>query len=487
MVSKILIISTNREMAPQPVAPIGAAWVAESLMQAGFRVKLVDLSFEKEPEARVVSEIAKFKPDGVGLSVRNVDNGDFLSPRSFMPELKSIADAVKSCTDARIIIGGSGVSVMPQQMLDYLGLDFAVVGEGEEAAVLFFRAPTLEEACRVPGVLCKKDASPEYERTTWLVNPDLVQPRMHRWLDIKRYLRFEPVLPIQGKRGCANRCIYCTYNRIEGRTYRLREPEAVAEEISAAMMNTSCRTFEFVDSIFNQPEGYMETLLEEIIRWRLKARFHVASMSPRGLTRERVKLMERAGITAVGITPEAASDVTLASLRKGFGQDDVYHAADVLGGSNIKALWCFLLGGPEEDKRSILETVNFVNTKLHPKDTAFITIGVRVYPQTGMHELALREGLLDQSDSLLMPTFYFTPKITPSEARKALRENLDSIGSTIFLSDTNFSSLGALRLIGTALKIPSPFWRYAGYMNMMISRNRVINREWQPGGGSLKV
>ena len=45
MVSRILIISTNQEMAPQPVAPIGAAWVAEALSQAGFEVRLLDLTF----------------------------------------------------------------------------------------------------------------------------------------------------------------------------------------------------------------------------------------------------------------------------------------------------------------------------------------------------------------------------------------------------------------------------------------------------------
>ncbi|HEX9861199.1 MAG TPA: cobalamin-dependent protein [Nitrospirota bacterium] len=478
MISKILIISTNRELAPQPVAPIGAAWVAESLTQAGFRVRLVDLSFEKDPVVRVASEIRQFQPDGVGLSVRNVDNGDFLSPRSFLPALKEITDCVKQNTSARIVLGGSGVSVMPLQILNYLELDYAIMGEGEETSVLFFRAKTDDEACRAPGVVCRKQAEPGYERTSWLSNPDLVRPRLHRWVDVRRYLRFEPVLPVQGKRGCANRCIYCTYNRIEGRVYRLREPALVAEEISSTVMNTSARTFEFVDSIFNQPEGYMEALLEEVIRWRLKVRFHVASISPKGLTKEQVKLMERAGVTAVGITPEAASDTTLGSLRKGFGQDDVYHAADLLAGSNIKALWCFLLGGPEEDKRSIAETMRFINTKIPDKDKAFITIGVRVYPHTGMHDLAVRESVVDPYDNLLMPTFYFTPNMSPNEARDTLVSGLDSIGKTIFLSDTNFSSLGILRLAGTALRLPSPFWRYAGYMNMMISGNRVIRRNW---------
>ena len=35
LLSRILIISTSRELAPQPTVPIGAAWVAEALRLAG--------------------------------------------------------------------------------------------------------------------------------------------------------------------------------------------------------------------------------------------------------------------------------------------------------------------------------------------------------------------------------------------------------------------------------------------------------------------
>lgn len=478
MISRILIISTNQELSPQPVAPVGAAWIAEALSQAGFDVRLLDLSFEREPKKKIAFALKKFNPEGIGISVRNVDNGDFLAPRSFLPRLKEITDFIKSNSSARILLGGSGVSVMPRQILDYLGLDFAVMGEGEEAAAVFFGTEKPEEHCNAPGLVCRKKLRTHFERGDWLISPDLVRPRMHAWVDVKRYLRYEPVLPIQGKRGCANRCIYCTYNRIEGRVWRLREPAAVVEEISNAIFKTGARTFEFVDSIFNQPEGYMETLLEEIIRWKLKARFHVSSMTPKGLTKKQVALMERAGITAVGITPESACDVTLNSLRKGFGEAEVHRAAEILGKSGIKALWCFLLGGPGEDAATLEKTIKFINKGIARKDNAFITVGIRVYPETGMHDLAVQEGLIDGDDDLLMPTFYFSDKVTPEETRAILSSRIEDKGRVIFLSDTNFSHMGALRIIGTTLKLPSPFWSYAGYMNMLLSRVRVINRAW---------
>src|SRR5512143_2586310 len=108
MASRILIISTNREMSPQPTVPVGAAWVAEALHQAGFVVGFLDLCFAREPLKRIKGVLDTFEPDGIGISVRNVDNGDFLSPRSFIPELKTYTDFIKENTAAPILLGGPG-------------------------------------------------------------------------------------------------------------------------------------------------------------------------------------------------------------------------------------------------------------------------------------------------------------------------------------------------------------------------------------------
>ena len=478
MPSRILVLSVNRELAPQPVMPIGAAWVAEALHQAGFIVEFLDLCFEKKPLRRITGAVQAFNPDGIAVSIRNIDNCDFLAPKSYLPEIREMTDCLKSCTNAPILIGGSGVSIMPLQILDYLGLDFAVVGEGEEAAVRFFQAVNPADGRREPGIV-RRGVTGDVAGTCDLqLNPDLVVPHSHRWIDTTPYLRLEPALPIQGKRGCANRCLYCTYNRIEGEKWRAREPLAVVEEISAAMAATQAREFEFVDSVFNQPEGYLELLLEEVIRRQVKAKFHVSSLTPKGLTRDQVRLMEKAGVASVVITPEAASDVTLDALRKNFTAEDVEKAAELFSCSGLKVLWCFLLGGPKEDAGTLEETISFINNRIDRKDAAFITTGIRIYPGTGLHEIAIEEGVVQRGDSLLMPTFYFTPHLAPQEARNQLYQGISDTGRCIFLSDTGINSLSTLRRMSTLLRLPGPFWRYAGYMNRLLSGSRVIGKKW---------
>lgn len=465
------MISTSRETAPQPTAPLGAAWVAEALRLAGFEVSFLDLCFVSDPIGAVAKTIAAFQPDGIGLSVRNLDNCNFLAPQSYLPEVRQLADLITARSDARILLGGAGVSIMPLQVLEFLGLDHAVVGEGERAAVEFFSAPDLEEAGRVAGVVCRQGAARESRCQVRQELRHFVVPRLHSWVDTKRYLRQEPVLPVQGKRGCANRCLYCTYQKIEGDAWRVREPAAVVEEIVEAMRHTGAREFEFVDSIFNEPEGYLEFLLEEVLRRGVRARFCASSLSPKGITAVQLRLMERAGMTSAVITPESAAGATLAALHKGFGADEVNRAGELVSRSGLRALWCFLVGGPAEDEETLRETVSFINRHVGSKDGAFITTGVRIYPETGLHRLALQEGMVGPDDHLLQPSFYFSPRLSPTRAR-AIFDHGVLHSRCIHLADTQSPVLGTLRRIGTAVGLPTPFWRYAGLAKGALGRWR---------------
>ena len=370
---------------------------------------------------------------------------------------------------------------MPREVLDYLELDFAVVGEGEQAAVQFFGAGAAQvNPALIPGLVCRGRHETGPALPAHLPAAARIMPRLYHWVDTRRYLGFEPVLPVQGKRGCAKVCLYCTYNRIEGTTWRLRDSAEVVEEIRVAMAQTGAREFEFVDSIFNEPPGYLETLIEEILSRGLQAKFRVSSLSPRGLTKGQVRLMERAGMGSLVITPESACNTTLAALRKDFTEDDVYHAAELLSGSSIKALWCFLLGGPGEDETTLARTIAFANRSICSKDAAFITTGIRMYPGTGLHRLAVAEGVAHAADGLLMPSFYFSPKITHQRAMELLQSGLSHPSRCIFLANTRSRSLAPLRRLGTMLGLPSPFWRYAGYLNWLTGTGRPARGALRP-------
>ena len=86
--------------------------------------------FAGRPPGELRREIAEFQPEIIGLSIRNIDNQDSTGPVSYVPEVKDLVARLRELTQAPIVLGGGGFSVMPREFMEYTGADFGMVGEG---------------------------------------------------------------------------------------------------------------------------------------------------------------------------------------------------------------------------------------------------------------------------------------------------------------------------------------------------------------------
>src|SRR5215210_2299958 len=91
---RVLLVSTNRERAPQPVVPNGVACVASALTQAGHDVRVLDLCFVRDPLRASREATRTFSPDVIGISVRNIDNSDLIALRHYTPEAAEVTAAL---------------------------------------------------------------------------------------------------------------------------------------------------------------------------------------------------------------------------------------------------------------------------------------------------------------------------------------------------------------------------------------------------------
>jgi radical SAM superfamily enzyme YgiQ (UPF0313 family) len=132
MSSRILLISVNRCKTPYPVFPLGLCYVAGALSKAGHAVEILDVNCD---DGRIASAIGSFKPDYIGLSLRNIDDVNIRTRRTYIADLCDMAGIVKKETAAPVIAGGSGFSLFPERLLEDCGADFGVHGEGERAIV----------------------------------------------------------------------------------------------------------------------------------------------------------------------------------------------------------------------------------------------------------------------------------------------------------------------------------------------------------------
>ena len=110
---KVLLINSNRERLPQPAIPLGLCLVASSLSGKTFELKVLDLCFAGDARDAIGKTVADWQPDAIGLSVRNLDNGDYLAPRSYVVDAAALALEIRTISRAPLIIGGPAVNVMP--------------------------------------------------------------------------------------------------------------------------------------------------------------------------------------------------------------------------------------------------------------------------------------------------------------------------------------------------------------------------------------
>ncbi|MFH0932772.1 MAG: radical SAM protein [Nitrospirota bacterium] len=462
----ILIISTNRSKQPVPVMPLGACIVAESAERAGHRVRLLDLMFCQDLFYAIDSELKRSKPDLIGLSVRNIDNNDMKNPVEFFRDLPGIIESIRCRTEAPIVLGGSAISVMPEELLHYSGVSVAVLGDGEVVFPELLRALSNgEDLNRVSGIATLENniltKNPRYQ--SQFSNGCLI-PDFYHWLDVDVYLSSLSTVPIQSKRGCPYQCIYCTYPMGEGRDYRLCHPESVVEAIKKSAP-TGLRDFEFVDNVFNSPRDHAIALCERLSRERLNVRLQSLELNPLFIDDELLSVMEHAGFVGIGVTVESASDTVLNGLRKNFNGEHVYHAAHVIHRHKLPCLWIFMFGGPGETKETVRETFTFAERCIGPGDVAFFNVGIRIYPGTELEQLARKQGLLElPQGEMLKPVFYISPTLDIEWLMKELKAAMSTHMNYLSTDSLSLSYLSCIHRIGYRLGIQPPLWKHTRFI-----------------------
>ncbi len=111
---KLLLISPNVEFLPDPIFPLGLAYIAAALKRREIDHRILDLCFVTDVEADISAEIASYRPDIIGLSLRNLDNVSYPQYTSYLPFYREVMDIIRRHSDSRIILGGSAFSLMPQ-------------------------------------------------------------------------------------------------------------------------------------------------------------------------------------------------------------------------------------------------------------------------------------------------------------------------------------------------------------------------------------
>lgn len=445
---KVLLIASNIAETPYAVYPLGMSMVAGALQAAGHTVVQCDfLSLGKSTDA-IVSAVNEEKPDVIGISIRNIDNVNCMNERRYIDVVKAMVTAIKEHTDIPIVLGGTGFSILPEIILDEVGGDYGIVGEGEVLMVQFVN--DLAQGIR-PNKKCLRSENPlgAHDIPLTAYDPTLLQ----------FYLQRGNVASVQTKRGCTHRCVYCSYPLLEGNHVRSRDPQSVVDDIQNLMDTHGAKYIFFTDSVFNDDGDTYLDIVHEMKKRNIVVSW-TAFFKPEGLTEEKILSMKETGLCAAEMGADASTDTTLRKMGKSFTFADVIATNELFVKNGIATAHYYMFGGPGETQETVKQGIaNLVGMK---NTASFIFMGIRILPNTILEKIAKAEGVISEDQNFLEPVYYIAPGLDKQWLEKTLEKGFTGVRYCVFPPDALDSSLQFMHKMG-----------YSGSMwDMLLPKNR---------------
>jgi radical SAM superfamily enzyme YgiQ (UPF0313 family) len=345
---------------PDAVIPLGLLSVMAATPQRHEKL-FWDLCFESDPLETIARNLREHQPDLVAIGLRNLQNMDYTDVTANLDAYRALVRTVRANSSAPIVLGGGGFSVTPKALMQDLGADYGIAGEGERSFPQLLEElespqPALQN---VERLYSRAEDGLRYSggRLEMLDLDEL--PRPDRTILSPRYYSEYGTEALQTKRGCPLHCTYCTYPLLEGARTRMRKPARVADEFMAISTRADVDHVFIVDSVFNLPPRHAKEICRE-----LEARGNrvpwTSYISPVAFDEELADLMMRAGATGMEVGSDSGCEEILTRLRKGFHTDKIRRLAELARARGLKDCHSFILGTDGETLEQVEQTLDFI-------------------------------------------------------------------------------------------------------------------------------
>ncbi|MBU0600214.1 B12-binding domain-containing radical SAM protein [bacterium] len=286
---------------------------------------------------------------------------------------------------------------MPERVMQNLvDIDYLVLGEAELTI-----SELLEKGNQAKGIAYREEdqikISPRLETERLKDIDSLPIPNFNDlpYQNYKAWFGESPWMTIFTSRGCVGTCFYCliggnTCFRGYGRKLRLMGVHRVVEELEVLVKKYNIPHITFWDDCFTNDLVRVEDICHQILTKNLKFRWSCMSRVDR-IDKKLLSLMKKAGLSRIGFGIESGNQRVLDSIPKRITAEENIKTP-LLAKSLGIWVWIFLLLGlPEEDERSMQDTINTLK-KIRPHHLCCGT--ATPFPGTKFYEVCLKENLL---------------------------------------------------------------------------------------------
>ncbi len=371
--------------------PLGLASLVAFLRTKGIASEILDLPSRPHTDEEVRELLKKNRPSFVGITT--------MSPT--FDESIRLAGIVKTASPkTTVILGGVHPTVLPESALDSGDVDYAVIGEGEEALAELLHG---HEPEKIPGIAYKR--GDKYHCTGRAgLNIDLDQLPMPDYaaFPIKSYMEYnEELRGIRGismlvSRGCPYGCKFCAVHETMGRHWRVRSPGTVIDDIRTLKERFGVEGIWFKDSIFNMKQPWVEEFCQLMtgdgpnIPWQCNTRVDLVNDTL-------MENMSSAGLVQIDIGIESGSPKSLEKMGKRISVDQIRQAVECAK-KYVKVSGFFMIGIPGEKRDDIEQTFELA------KELELDRYSWSVYiplPGSPFYDDLIRSGSLDKQETSL--------------------------------------------------------------------------------------
>ncbi len=394
--------------------PLQLAYIAGATEQAGHEARIFDAMNKSATFDDIRAEVESYKPDVV-MTLDYLPVTGAISTATVPAALQALATAKAVDPDIVTVIGGPHPTFLYEEILADVNskVDFVLLGESEATFPELLTAIEDGTVDGIEGIAFLRDgetvATP---LRAHIEDLDTLKPAWHLldWDDY--HYTIEPwgrMASMLTSRGCMMGCSFCSHRQFWRGTWRARKPELVIEEMRELVDVYNVEFITLIDPYPTKDRERWEHLLDLLIEANIGAHLLMETRVEDIIRDEDILHKYRAaGVIHLYLGAESSTDELLESLNKGTDIDMNKRALDLAREYDIMTEASFMIGSPNETKKSIDHTIAEA-IRLNPDIAVFPVL--TPMPFTPIHEeLKDRIRVFDYSKYNLS-----TPIIEPYE------------------------------------------------------------------------
>jgi len=338
--------------------PFFLAYSTSALEGKGFDVCLCDAICEELSDEAFINNVAAYRPDMVVIETSTVSLDDDLA---FIKRLEKRFFTVLCGPDVNMH--------KPQFLKENTNIDCVIKGEYEFALLDVAQCmKDKKELSTIAGINYRGSDGGIYinqSRTLGDINtlpwPKREKRFMERYIDSPGAMPF-PTVQMLASRGCPYECLFCLWPQVMfgGRTYRVRDPKDVLDEMEEMVHEYQFKSIYFDDDTFGLKNEWAHQFCDLFLERNKRRRINVpwAMMTrPDVMDEALLKKLKETGLWAVKYGMESANQQLVNNIKKNL---DIEYAKNIIKKTHvlgIKTHLTFTFGLPGETKKTVRETI----------------------------------------------------------------------------------------------------------------------------------